>query len=105
MRTLLFMAAAMLVLAGCQPMDIDTAIRESLPKICQNAETAHTAFEIVAATGKVSQSTQDREAAAYAALKPLCADPGSQTAADVLLAAVRAYANMTSALKDAQRVQ
>ncbi len=100
MRTLLFVAAAMLVLAGCQ-----TFIRESLPNICRNAEKAHTAFEILAATGKVSQSTQDREAAAYANLKPLCVDPGSQTPADVLLAAVRAYANMKSALKDAQRVQ
>jgi len=105
MRAISIAAAACLALAGCQTTKIDEAIQESLPRICQNAETAHTAFVIVASTGKISQSTKSREEAAYTTLQGLCRNPSNQTAASVLIAAVQAYANMTSALKEAQRVQ
>lgn len=105
MRMIFAAAVACLALAGCQTTKIDGAIQESLPRICQNAETAHIAFVIVASTGKISQSTVAREEAAYTTLQSLCREPSKQTAATVLIAAVQAYANMTGALKEAQRVQ
>lgn len=93
-----------LALAGCTTT-IDSAIQKSLPRICADAETAHIAFVAVAATGKVKQSVIDKEAFAYASLQPLCANPSQQTAATVLIQALTLYTAMSTALKEAQKVE
>lgn len=104
MRTLLIAAAAGLLLAGCTTTTkIDTAIQKNLPAVCQAASTAHVAFVAVAATAKVSDRTIRREQLAYDALVPLCANPSSATTADVLVAAVNAYATITVALREAEK--
>lgn len=104
-KSILVCAVASLALTGCVTTDIDNAVQKSLPAICKNAETAHIAFTAVAATGRVKASTVEKEAAAYAALQPLCANPSQQTAATVLIQALTLYTTMSSALKEAQKVE
>lgn len=105
-KTLLIAALGVvsLALAGCTTT-IDSTIQKSLPRICADAETAHIAFTAVAAAGKLKQSVVDKEAAAYAALQPLCANPSQQTAASVLIQALTLYTTMSTALKEAQKVE
>ena len=101
---LLAVAALGMSLAACSTTEIDTAIQRSLPDICSAAATTHIAFVAVAeATGRVSERTIAREAAAYNSLKPLCVSPSTATSTDVLLAAVRLYTTMTTALREAER--
>ncbi|EFG2886016.1 cell wall anchor protein [Escherichia coli] len=105
MKLLALAAAALLTLAaGCTP-STDAAIRDNLPKVCSGASIAHTAFTAVAAAGSIPAKTVRREAIAWAALEPLCANPGSQTTASVLVAAAQSYAVITAALADAKRVE
>lgn len=99
------LAVASLALAGCVTTDIDRAVQKSLPAICKNAETAHVAFVAVAATGRVKASTVQKESQAYAALQPLCANPSEQTAATVLIQALTLYTTMSTALKEAQKLE
>lgn len=99
------LAVCSLALAGCVTTDIDSAVQKSLPSICKNADTAHIAFVAVAEAGQVKASIVQKEAAAYAALQPLCANPSQQTAATVLVQALTLYTTMTTALREAQRVQ
>jgi outer membrane murein-binding lipoprotein Lpp len=53
MIRLLIAVAAMLALAGCQTNSkVDKAIADNLPKICSGSAQLHSAFLVVAATGK-----------------------------------------------------
>ncbi|MFU0502979.1 cell wall anchor protein [Pseudaminobacter sp. NGMCC 1.201702] len=101
MRMLLFVAAAMLALAGCQTTSIDVAIQKNLPQVCSAAGTAHVAFIAASAAGTISDRTIRKEAAAWAALEPICANPSGQTTATILVAAASAYATITIALREA----
>ena len=101
----LAVVAGSLALTGCVTTDIDSAVQKSLPAICKNADTAHIAFTAVAATGRVKVSTVQKEANAYAALQPLCANPSQQTAATVLIQALTLYTTMSTALKEAQKLE
>lgn len=100
-RLLLFVAAACLALAGCQTTSIDSAIQKNLPQICSAATTAHAAFIAASAAGTISDRTIRKEAAAWSALQPICANPRGQTSASILVAAASAYASITIALREA----
>ncbi|UXS04484.1 cell wall anchor protein [Agrobacterium tumefaciens] len=106
-KSLLFAAVAAFALSSCSATtgSIDNAIQKNLPQICTTAATAHSAFVIVASTGNLKQSTVSKEAAAWSALDVICKDPSSVTAATALVKAAEAYAVITTALRDAKRVE
>lgn len=97
---LLIAAAAAFALASCTSIDkpID---QRSLADICSGAHTAHLAFSIATAFGKVPAKTVRAERAAWETIDDICADP-SVTAADVIQAALLAYIEINDALKEAQ---
>lgn len=95
-------AFACLALASCQTADIDEAIQKSAPQICAAATPLHNAFVVVAASGEISQRTIDREAAAWAVLQPICADPSSATSTTILIAAAQAYIVISQAVREAR---
>lgn len=84
---------------------VDASVQKQLPAICANAKTAHVTFSLIASTGKIKSKTVAVELAAYNSIEPMCENPSSQTAASVLVTATLAYVQITSALKEAQRVQ
>lgn len=103
MRSLYLASLAVSVaLAGCQTTEIDATIQKSLPAICNAAATAKPALDLAEQAGKLSGKRAAAVDGAYASLGPLCTDPGSQTAAGVLVAATTAYLTISSALKAAQ---
>jgi hypothetical protein len=105
MRALLFAAAAGLALSGCQTRSIDNAIQTNLPKTCDALNVAHTAFVAATASGKIPQKTSDKEAAAYAGIQTICADPQHTTAASALVLAAEAFAVVSTALQEAKAAQ
>lgn len=103
----LILAAVMcfggLLLAACTTtQNADAIIQKNLPKICSTAANAHSAFVIVASTGNVKASTVKKEAAAFAALRAVCDNPGSFTVDTALVRAAEAYAIMVVALREAK---
>jgi hypothetical protein len=106
MKTILTCAVAgALMLTGCTTTGTDGAIQSSLPKTCALIDTAHTAFLLVAASGKISEKTVIKEQAGYDAVQGICEDPENVTAADALIAAARAYLVISTALKAAKEVE
>lgn len=105
MRTTIIAAAACLALAGCTTTTgtIDTAVQENLPAICNAATTAHMAFQVVAASGNLSDRTVRNEELAYGVLEPLCVDPSNATSASILVAAAGAYSTIAIALREAEK--
>lgn len=105
MRTFAFILAIVFstgLITGCTTT-IDKSIQKSLPRICEDATTAHIAFTAVASTGRIKQSTIDNEAKAFAALQPLCENPKNQTAATVLIQALTLYTAISRSLAEAQK--
>ena len=98
-----FLAVACLTVTGCTTTDIDATVQKSLPGICSAAATAKPALDLAIETGKVTGKKAAAVEAAYASLEPLCAAPGSQTAASVLVAATTAYLTISDALRTAQK--
>jgi hypothetical protein len=98
---------ACLALAGCQTAanNVDQAVQKSLPAICQGAATAKPVLMLLIDGGKIKAKDANAIKAAYASLEPLCADPSTVTAADVLVQATVAYLTISTALKNAQSVQ
>lgn len=94
----------LLALAGCTTT-VDQAIQKNLPTICKNANTAHAAFSLVAATGRVSDKVVRSEGVAYDNVVKLCAQTGPVDTATVLIAATAAYLEITKALREAERVE
>jgi electron transfer flavoprotein alpha/beta subunit len=92
-------------LASCTTTDVDVAIRQSLPQICAAAETGHQSFVTVATSGKIKQSTIDKEALAYGQMQVYCANKDTATLASTLVAAATAYGVIASALRTAQKVE
>ncbi|WP_315920468.1 cell wall anchor protein [Mesorhizobium sp. SP-1A] len=97
MRMLLFVAAAMLALAGCQSTKLDADLQKSLPAICGAATQAHDLYVLALAADRVSEKTQRRADAAWASLHPVCADPDKQTTSSILTAAFAAYLTISAA--------
>jgi len=105
MRLLLIAGAAALALSSCTSSDvgkIDTAIQQNLPKACQTLETAHLAFTAIALSGSIKPATVNKEAAAYAGVQTICANPSNVNAADALVLVATAYATVAIALKEAK---
>lgn len=100
---LIAVAGLALALGGCQSNPkLDASIQQNLPKICASAASIHTAFVTVAATGKIPAKAISKEAAAFAAVKRLCADPTNVNSSNLLVVAAEAYAAAMNALKAAQ---
>ena len=113
MRILHLSMAAVLILSvaslsACSTLgnsQVDTAIQQNLPKVCSALEIAHVTFSAVAATGKIGSKTVAKEAAAYAGVETICADPSHTTAVDAVVKVAQAYAIVTSALQQAKAAQ
>lgn len=106
MKRFAIIALAALSLASCTTTStIDTAVQQSLPKVCSALETAHVAFVAVSATGKIKDSTIRKEAAAYAGVQTFCIDPRNTTAINAAILVGQAYIVVSAALKEARNVQ
>ncbi|WP_199773525.1 cell wall anchor protein [Rhizobium sp. NXC24] len=93
-------------LSACQTTSqVDNAIEQNLPKVCSAIEIAHVAFSAVAATGKLKAGTVSKEAAAYAGVETICADPSHTTVVDAVVKVAQAYAVVSSALQQAKAAQ
>lgn len=94
-----------LVLAGCNLTTLDAKIAAdasaSLPAICALGASADAAFSAIAATGKLSATAIGDEAAAYAGLKSLCANP-PQNLAGAIVEAGSIYAVVANSLNAAE---
>ncbi len=101
MRTLPIIAAACLLLPSCTTTG-DAGFAKNLATACQALETGHLAFAALTLSGKVRQSTIDKEAAAYQGVRVICADPSSVTTANALVLVATAYATVAIALKEAK---
>jgi len=93
---------AVLSVSACSTTGLDSTIRDNLPQTCALLESAHTAFVLVAATGRVSAATVRKEAAAYAGVTVFCSDPSRVTTANALVLVAGAYAIVTVALREAE---
>ena len=107
MRILHLSVAASLVLSAvslssCQTASADAQIEKTLPQVCTALATAHAAFTAIATTsGVVKASTVKKEAAAYAGVQTLCADPSHTTVIGAVVLAANALAVVTAALNEA----
>lgn len=106
MKRIAILAVAAVALSACTTTSsIDTAIKNSLPKTCELLQTAHAAFVAASVSGDIKESTVRREAAAYAGVETICANPDQVTAASALVLAAQAYATVSLALKEARAAQ
>lgn len=106
MRKIAILAGAALALSSCTTTgSIDTTIQNSLPKACALLVNAHAAFNIIAATGKLSASAIRKENAAYQGVAVFCDDPSKVTTANALVLVAGAYAVVAVSLKDARFAQ
>ncbi|WP_036838340.1 hypothetical protein [Pleomorphomonas oryzae] len=98
-----FALLAVVALAACQTTvtKIDDAIAKNLPTACAALDTAHAAFVAVSTTGKIKASIVTKEAAAYAGVAAICADPSSVSTSTALVKVATAYAAVVNALKAA----
>lgn len=89
-----------LMLAACQTTvaKVDDAIAKNLPTACKALDVAHATFIAVASTGKIKPAVVTREAAAYAGVATICADPASVTTSTALVKVATAYATVVNAL-------
>lgn len=96
---------AAVALTGCTQTikDADTAIRQTLPQICDGAEIAHAGVLAVAETGVLPANIVAAEIAAYTELQPLCAAPDTATSAQVLVTAIRLSGQIAAALREAEK--
>lgn len=104
MKTIAILAALALGLSACQSStNIDSAIQSNLPRTCALINTAHAAFVAASISGRIPKKTVRREAAAYAGVQAICANPETATASDALVLAAQAYATISLSLKDAKK--
>ena len=90
-------------LGGCNTSvnsTIASDVSASLPSICSLGASAHAAFATIATTGKLTNAAVNREAAAFAGLQSLCANPPSDVGSAVTEAA-SIYATIVGALNAA----
>lgn len=96
-RMLLFVAAAMLALAGCTTTKLDADIQKNLPAICTVAGQAHGLYLLALAADRVPAKTERRVDAAWSSLQPVCTDPARQTTVTAITAAFAAYLTISAA--------
>lgn len=101
MRTLPIIAAACLLLPSCATTG-DPGFTKNLAAACQALDTGHLAFTALTLSGRIKQSTIDKEAAAYQGVRVICADPSNVTMANALVLVATAYATVAIALKEAK---
>ena len=99
--TMLAFALPCLPLTSCATTG-DPSFQRNLATACQALDTGHLAFSALALSGSVKQSTIDKEAAAYAGVRVICADPSNVTTANALVLVATAYATVAIALKEAK---
>jgi len=97
MRMLLIAVAAMLAFAGCTTTKLDADVAKNLPAICTAADQAHGLYLLALAADRVSARTERRVDAAWTSLRPVCADPASQTTVSIITAAFAAYLTISAA--------
>ena len=94
-----------IILAGCNLATLDAKIAAdasgSLPTICSLGASAHAAFSTIAGTGQVSKAAAADEAAAYAGLQSLCANPPRNVSAAIVEAS-SIYAAIADSLSAAE---
>lgn len=79
--------ACMAMLSACQTAtDIDAAIQKSAPTVCAGATTAYTTF---VATGLGSEKDKAAVDAAWSTVSPLCANPATITAPQLVVVGVQ----------------
>ncbi len=101
MRHLHIALAACLLLPSCATTG-DPSFTKNLATACQALDTGHLAFTALTLSGKVRQSTIDKEAAAYRVVRIICTDPSNVTTANALVLVATAYATVAIALKEAR---
>jgi hypothetical protein len=96
---------AALALAGCNLASLNATIASdasaSLQTICSLGVSANIAFSAIAATGKLSKAATSDEAAAYASLQSLCANPPTNVTT-ALGKAAAVYSTIAKALSAAK---
>lgn len=101
MRFLHIALAACLLLPSCATTG-DPSLQRNLASACETLETGHLAFTALSLSGAIRQSTINKEAAAYAGVQVICADPSTVTAGNALVRVATAYATIAIALKEAK---
>ncbi|MGO7533111.1 cell wall anchor protein [Rhizobium leguminosarum] len=105
MRSAIALLAAAAFVTSCTP-SVDDALQKNLPKVCSVLNTSHVAFVAIAtSTGKISEKTMNKEAAAYEGVKTLCVDPGHVTLPTAIIQVTQAVIVVTAALKEARAVE
>lgn len=99
------LAVSLLVATGCATtgQDIETALRENMPKTCALIQTGHDAFVIATETGKIDPDLIAREKAAYDGIQVFCENPSGVTLANAPILVARAYVTITFALDTARK--
>jgi len=103
-KSLLIVAAAAFGLSACQSTgSIDTGIRNSLPQVCSAGETAFAVLQPFIVADRLKPKTAAAAQAAYESLQALCANKGTATLGNTLVAASAAYLTITQAINQAQK--
>lgn len=87
MRKLIIAAGAVVALAGCTSINIesiDAAIRKQLPLACAGLDVAHAAFAVANQARQFSETVQRAELTAYTDARFLCDNPSQVTAISVV---------------------
>lgn len=106
MRAIAPIILALTFLFGCTSVNtgnVDDAIKANLPKVCLLISSAHAAFLQIDAVHPLSASIVKKEALAWSASGPVCADPTHVTVANALPIAIQIYGITAEALIEAKR--
>lgn len=101
MHRIVALALCAPLLVACQTAKLDNVLQSNLPQACELLETAHLAFVAIAQSGQVPAGTVRKEAAAYAGVEVICADPANVTATTAIVRVAAAYSIVVLALKEA----
>lgn len=91
---------------GCTSVNtgsVDDAIKANLPKVCLLISAAHAAFLQIDAAHPLSAGIVKKEALAWSASGPVCADPEHVTVANALPISIQIYGIIAEALIEAKR--
>lgn len=107
MKRFAIIALAALSLASCSATtgSIDRGIRQSLPQVCSAGETAYAVLQPFIVADKLKPKTAAAAQAAYQSLQVLCANKDTATLASTLVAASAAYLTITTAIREAKKVE
>lgn len=92
-------------LASCTTTSIDEGIRKSLPQICAGAETSYLIVKPYMDAGKLKPSTVAGVEAAHENLVVYCATKDTATLASTLVMASQAALIISTAVREAKRIE